>query len=130
MDLVKTISAGGVTRTTTVSSTLAIAYDSPIIGTLEAYVEVFRALVPVTLVRFKVDATDPNLYHYRINAVDGRSWVQNATFSGPTDKNPYLSWPNDLWRADEAILQRPIRQFVEQNMRVELGVTLVEIVYS
>jgi len=128
--LVRSIQSDSSIRTTTVISTSILAYDSQLVVTLEAFVESFRSSIPITLVRFKVDNSNPLLYHYRINAIDGRSWVQNATYIGASDTNPLLTWPNDSWKSSEAILQRPIREWIDLNMRVQIGMNSMEIEYT
>ena len=104
----------------------AYDYSSPEAVACWTSAMAMHAVVPLVRARLTTDAGDSNVCTYRIEAADGRVWLQTLTFAGPADMNPTMTFQvNDAWKLSEFALQRPIRDaLVTMRSRGQIEVDL------
>jgi hypothetical protein len=77
--------------------------------------------------KWERDATNPNLYDYRIWLSDGRQWTQTLLFSAPVDQKPKETFSvNPGWDEDEFMPHRAWRTLMIRA-RNDLGCSLLRI---
>jgi hypothetical protein len=101
---------------------LSIAHSFQAVVQLKAAVEAMHRRVPLVSVLWRhIPAQPPNVYRYRIVAVDGRVWLQDpVTFATPPTADPTMDFTATGWKLSEFALQREIRNFLV-NLVVDVG---------
>lgn len=91
----------------------AIALTDPLITTLIQFAQDLHAAVAMALVRFRIQGADPNVYEYRLESADGRTWEQVMSFTGPIDEDPATTFNvPGAWKLSEFTHQRDLRSML------------------
>lgn len=104
----KTITVNDTSKTLTIISDVDLPVSGGFVQNVLKALEVFCGKYPCTRFQIIQDATNPDLYSYRVDAKDGRIWTQSVKF---IDGEPCVTYSvKDYWKLDEAMACRPIRE--------------------
>lgn len=91
-----------------------LVISSPDVGAVQGLLEGVNAIFLVAKVVFEQTSTigiEPKVFHYKIEAADGRLWQQDITFDNAVNPQMTFNVSNE-WRLSEFSGQRTMRNFL------------------